>query len=89
VVIGISTDTLTDQERFTAKEKLNFPLLADDQHKVAKEFGVLMPNGKYAKRATFIIDKDGKIAKIFPAVGNAGGHAQEVLAWIRTHLNKK
>jgi peroxiredoxin Q/BCP len=89
VVLGISEDTLKDQERFTVKEKLNFPLLADNHHKVAKEFGVLMSNGKFAKRATFIIGKDGRIAKIFPAVGNAGGHAEEVLAWVRTHLAKK
>jgi peroxiredoxin Q/BCP len=88
VVIGISTDKLEAQEKFTDKEKLNFPLLADDQQKVAKEFGVLMPNGKFAKRVTFVIDKEGTVVKVFPAVGNAGAHPQEVLEWVEKHIKK-
>jgi peroxiredoxin Q/BCP len=89
VVIGISTDTLAFQEKFTKKEKLNFPLLADDERKVAKLFGVLMPNGQYARRATVVIDKEGIVAKIYPAVGNAGAHPQEVLDYVKTELVKK
>jgi peroxiredoxin len=63
-------------------------LLADAKHKVAKEFGVLMSNNQYAKRATFVINKEGNIARIYPAVGNAAGHAAEVLAYVKTHLAK-
>jgi peroxiredoxin len=40
-VVGISTDTLADQKDFTEKEKLNFPLLADSDKKVAKAYGAL------------------------------------------------
>jgi peroxiredoxin Q/BCP len=89
VVIGISTDTLAYQEKFTKKENLNFPLLADDKRQIAKEFGVLMPNGQYAKRATVVIDKEGTIAKIYPAVGNAGAHPEEVLEYVKANLVKK
>jgi len=88
-VIGISTDTLDSQDKFTKKEKLNFPLLADDERQVAKRFGALMSNGQYARRVTVIIDKQGIVAKIYPAVNNAGGHAQEVLEYVKTHLVKK
>jgi peroxiredoxin Q/BCP len=87
VVIGISTDNLQDQERFTDKEKLNFPLLADSEGKVAQAFGVL--RGKIAQRATFIIDKEGKIVKIYPQVRNAAEHPEEVLTWVREHLGKR
>ena len=44
VVIGISTDTLEDQQKFTDKESLNFPLFADPDKKIAREYGVLNPS---------------------------------------------
>ena len=88
MVIGISADTLDLQKKFTEKETLNFPLLADNDLKVAGALGVLMPNKKLAKRCTLIIDKDGVIAKIYPMVGNAGGHPEEVLEFVRRNLKK-
>ncbi|MCI0464710.1 MAG: redoxin domain-containing protein [Gemmataceae bacterium] len=89
MVLGISTDTLALQEKFTQKEKLNFPLYADPEQKVAKTFGVLIPGKPLARRATFVIDKQGTIAKIFPAVKNAGGHPEEVLAYVKANLAAK
>ena len=58
VVIGISTDKLDDQMKFIEKEKLNFPLLADNEKTVAKAFGVPTTLG-FAKRQSFLI-QDGK-----------------------------
>jgi peroxiredoxin Q/BCP len=87
VVIGISTDTLEKQQEFTNKENLNFPLYADADKKVAKEFGVLMPQG-YAQRATFVIDKQGIIRKIYPKA-DASKHPAEVLAYVREHFAEK
>jgi peroxiredoxin Q/BCP len=89
VVIGISTDTLKLQEKFTQKEKLNFPLYADAEQKTARAFGVLIPGKPFARRATFVIDKQGNIARIFPAVKNAGGHPEEVLQYVKANLAKK
>lgn len=87
-MIGISTDTLDLQKKFTEKEKLNFPLYADAEQKVAKALGVLIPGSKFAKRCTFIINKEGTIAKIYATVGNAGGHPQEVLEYVKENLKK-
>jgi peroxiredoxin Q/BCP len=87
VVIGISTDTLQQQQQFTDKENLNFPLCADPEKKVAKAFGVLMPQG-YAQRATFVIDKKGIVRKIYPKA-DASKHPAEVLAYITEHVAEK
>src|SRR4051812_11700079 len=89
VVIGISTDKVEDQQKFTDKEKLNFPLIADPDKKAARAFGVLMPNGRFAQRATFVIDKKGVVRKVFPQVGDAGKHPEEVLAWVKENLADK
>jgi peroxiredoxin Q/BCP len=84
VVIGISVDNIQDQEKFTAKEKLNYPLLADPEKKVVKEYGVLMDRG-FAQRATFVMDKKGVIRKIYnPA--DAQKNADEVLNYIKENL---
>jgi len=87
-VVGISTDTLKLQQKFTEKEKLNFPLYADAEQKVAKAFDVLIPGRPLARRCTFIINKKGNIAKIFDPVKNAGGHPEEVLEYVKEHLKK-
>jgi peroxiredoxin Q/BCP len=88
VIIGISTDTIQDQEKFTAKEKLTFPLLADADKSAAKAYGVLSNDGKYAKRVTFVIDKQGTIRKVFPKV-DIRKHPEEVLAFIKENLAGK
>lgn len=87
MVIGISTDNLSDQQKFAKKENLNFPLLADNDKKAAKTFGVLMPkyDKKYTQRVTFVIDKQGIIRKIYPKV-DIRKHPDEVLAYIRENL---
>ncbi len=89
MVIGISTDKLDDQQKFTDKENLNFPLLADSEKKVTKEFGVAMPaNKNFAQRVTFVINKEGKIAKIYSKVADAGKHPDEVLKYVKENLTK-
>lgn len=86
VVIGISTDKVEDQLKFTEKESLNFPLFADPEKKVTKAFGVLNKNGN-AMRWTFIIDKEGVVRKIFEKVTPAE-HPQEVIDYIKKNLSK-
>ena len=84
VVVGASPDTVKDVSKFKQKFALNFPLLADEDHKTAETYGVWKEKSMYGKtymgveRTTFIIGKDGKIARIFPKV-KVDGHAQEVL----------
>jgi peroxiredoxin Q/BCP len=88
VVLGISVDTLDAQEKFTTKEKLNFPLLADADKKVTEAYGVLNPERGLAQRATFIIDKKGILRKIYP-MANADKNPQEALDWVRENLAEK
>ena len=83
-VYGISPDTPKAQAKFKGKCDLKFPLLCDVDHKVAEAYGVWGEKSMYGKkymgveRTTFIIGKDGKIAKVFSKVKPAG-HAAEVL----------
>jgi len=85
VVIGVSPDPVKAQAKFRTKFDLPFTLLADEDHAVADKYGVWVEKSMYGRkymgveRSTFIIDKAGKIAKIFPKV-KAAGHAAEVLA---------
>ena len=87
MIIGISVDTLELQQKFTEKENLPFPLLADSEKKFAKAYGVF--GGTFASRATFVIDKEGNLAKIYNPVKGAGGHPEEVLEYVKTKFGKK
>jgi peroxiredoxin len=63
-VFGISTDNTPSQAEFAKKLNVTFPLLSDfSKREVSKEYGVLMPAG-VANRATFVVDKEGKIQHI-------------------------
>jgi thioredoxin-dependent peroxiredoxin len=87
VILGISTDKLDAQQEFTEKEHLNFPLLADPEKKVTKAYGVLRPEGNFANRVTFVIDKKGIVRKIYTKV-DPEKNPDEVLAWIKENLAK-
>jgi len=90
VVIGISTDNLTDQRKFTEKENLNFPLFADPDKKVTKEFGVLNTDRGMANRVTFVIDKTGVVRKIYRSgTVKPDKHPEEVLDFIKENLTGK
>ena len=84
-VIGISPDSTTRQAGFKTKYELPFMLLADVDKAAAQAYGVWKEKTNYGKkymgieRTTFIIGKDGKIAKIFPKV-KVDAHIEEVLA---------
>jgi len=84
-VFGVSPDSVKTHCKFVDKEKLNFALLADEDHKVAEKYGVWVEKSMYGRkymgilRATFLIDAKGKIAKVWPKV-TPKGHAAEVLA---------
>jgi peroxiredoxin Q/BCP len=83
VILGASPDTPKAQAKFKEKFSLPFTLLADEGHAIADAYGVWKEKSMYGKkyfgveRTTFLIGKDGKIAKIFSKVKPAG-HAEEV-----------
>jgi peroxiredoxin Q/BCP len=88
VVLGVSVDSADSHKKFCAKEGLNFKLLADTDHKVSTAYGSLTNLGlvQFAARHTFIINPDGKIAKVFTEV-NPNKHSEEVLSAL-TELQK-
>jgi peroxiredoxin Q/BCP len=82
VVLGISVDDVGSHKQFSTEHQLPFPILADSTHQVAKDYGVLhraLGLLEIARRETFIIDPQGRIAKHYRAV-EPKGHPQAVLA---------
>jgi peroxiredoxin Q/BCP len=80
VILGVSVDSVDSHKKFCAKEGLNFKLLADTAHTVAKAYGSLTNLGvaKFASRHTFLIDPNGKIAKVYTNV-DPSHHSAELL----------
>lgn len=87
-VLGVSPDSTASHDKFRAKYRLPFPLLADPDHAVAEAYGAWGEKSMYGRkyqgilRSTFIIDEEGRIATVFPKV-KPRGHAAEVLAALR------
>src|SRR5215467_7453721 len=81
VVLGVSLDSVDSHKKFCAKEGLNFKLLADSDHKVTDSYGSLTNLGlvKFAALHTFLIDPNGKVAKVYMSVDPLK-HSAEVLA---------
>ena len=83
-ILGISKDNLNSHEKFKNKYKIKFDLLADEEKKVLKKYKVWAKKKFMGReflgivRTTFLIDKKGKILKIWNNV-KVNGHAQEVL----------
>jgi peroxiredoxin Q/BCP len=90
-VFGISTDPVKLLAKFTEKHKLNFTLLADEDHAVAEKYGVWGPKKFMGRdyiglhRMSFIIDRDGKLRHIIEKV-NTKTHHDDVLQWISANL---
>lgn len=87
-VIGISADDVASHVKFRDKYSLNFPLLADPDHKVAEQYGAWREKNMYGKksmgiaRSTFLVGPDGKVKKVWKAV-KVDGHDEQVLAALR------
>jgi peroxiredoxin Q/BCP len=79
-VLGVSVDNPESHARFSSKHGLPFPLLADTDGKVARQYGALRSLAfiRFAKRHSFIIDPQGKVAKIYREV-RSDIHSQEVI----------
>jgi peroxiredoxin Q/BCP len=87
VVLGISNDNMESHQKFKEKHHLSFPLLSDEDASVSKMFGVYKQKNLYGKkymgieRTTFVIDRTGRIAQIYPKV-KVEGHIQDVLEFV-------
>ncbi len=85
-VIGISKDDLKSHGKFKDKYDLKFLLLSDTESKTIKDYGAYGDRGIFGMgtlRNTYIIGKDGKIAKIYEKV-SPKGHASEVIEFLKS-----
>jgi len=84
-VFGVSADSTTSHQKFSSKFGLTFPLLSDPDHSVTSAYGswglkkFMGREYEGIKRNTFLIDEEGKVARVWEAV-KPDGHADEVLA---------
>lgn len=87
-VIGVSPDSVESHRKFKKKFSLPFRLLADEDHQLADQFGVWKEKSMYGRqymgieRTTVIIDRNGRVARIFPKV-RVPGHIEEVETALR------
>ena len=83
MILGVSGDTVKKHASFKKKYNLPFTLLADTDHEICKAYGVWKQKSMFGKkymgieRSTFVIDREGMVAKVFDKV-NISGHADEV-----------
>jgi peroxiredoxin Q/BCP len=88
IILGVSPDQPKTHNKFKEKYSLPFPLLADEGHTVCDRYGVWGPKKFMGReyegvlRTTFLIDRDGNIARVFESVKPAE-HSTEVLAAIQ------
>ena len=85
-ILGVSTDAIERQERFREEHRLPFDLIADVDGEVARRYGVLVAGGRMARRVTFLINPDGRIAQVIDRVRTGTHEAQvrEALEALRT-----
>jgi peroxiredoxin Q/BCP len=88
VVLGVSPDGLESHRKFKKKFQLPYLLLADEKHELADNFGIWKEKSMYGRkymgfeRTTVIVDRKGRVARIFPKV-KIPGHIQEVEKTVR------
>ena len=88
-VLGISPDDVASHVKFRDKFELNFPLLADIDHKVADKYGAWREKNMYGKksmgiqRSTFLIDQDGVVQKVWKRV-KVDGHDDQVIEALKS-----
>jgi len=87
-IVGASPDPVKKHDKFRDKYELGFPLLADETKQMLEAYGVWVEKSMYGRkymgveRTTLLIDREGKIARIWRKV-KVPGHAEEVLAAAR------
>ena len=88
VILGVSADSLESHQHFREKNNLPFPLLADEDATLSKMYGVYKQKNLYGKksmgieRTTFVVDRTGRVAQIYPKV-KVDGHVQDLLEFIK------
>jgi peroxiredoxin Q/BCP len=82
LVVGVSADSVEVQRKFVERFSLTFPMLSDTSKEIIGAYGAREILGIVAKRSTFLIGPDSKIAHVWPRV-SVEGHADDVVATLR------
>ncbi|GAB4362105.1 MAG: peroxiredoxin [Oricola sp.] len=88
VIVGVSPDTAAKHDKFKAKHDLSVSLVADEDKAAIQKYGVWVEKSMYGRkymgveRSTFLIDRDGKIRRVWRKV-KVAGHAEDVLDAVR------
>ena len=91
-VVGVSKDTVAKHEKFALKHALGVTLISDADGDICEKFGVWGEKKNYGKtymgitRATFLIDGEGRIARVWPKV-KVASHAEEVLDAVKAMVS--
>ena len=80
--MGVSADGVAVQKKFIERFSLTFPMISDTAKEVITAYGAREVLGITAKRSTFLIDPDGRVAHVWPKV-KVEGHADDVVATLR------
>ena len=82
-VVGVSGDKATSQLKFIEKYGLTYPMIPDTEKEIISAYGVRALMGLAAKRSTFLIDPQGRVARTWPSV-KLSGHVEDVVATLRS-----
>ena len=83
-VLGVSPDSVASHQKFKQKHSLPFPLIVDEDHRIAQSYGVWQEKSLYGRkfrgivRSTFVIDEKGKIAEVYEKV-KVNGHVESLI----------
>ena len=83
--VGISTDAVDTQAGFASKQGFDYPLLSDEDGKIAEQFGVkrgLLGRLAPVKRHTFVIETDRRVVKVIASEFRAETHADQALEFL-------
>lgn len=87
-VVGVSKDSVKSHDKFVNKHSLTVPLLSDEDSTMCEDYGVWAEKSMYGKsymgieRSTFLIDGEGRVARVWRKV-KVPGHVEEVLAAVK------
>jgi len=87
-VVGVSLDSIQSHREFSQKHQITFPLLSDEEKKITKAYGVLSKDSGHAERVTFIIDRTGRVVKIFPQV-DVTKHTHQVVEALKLMTHRR
>jgi peroxiredoxin Q/BCP len=88
VIVGMSPDTAAKHDKFKAKHDLSVTLVADEDKTALHDYGVWVEKSMYGRkymgveRSTFLIDREGRIARVWRKV-KVAGHAEDVLEAVK------